>query len=541
MRDLMDRLRVVGAVLLMVGSSGAVWCQDADTDGAAVQLRFVAAPAAESGLTHVANSEPRWGAMKYMWMSPPVDIDGDGHLDLLLYGHHGGGAAVWLGKGDGTFTLDERGYQQRWVFGARDPVWWDRSGRGAVDGLGTEGAGVSGFLFVNDGTGHWRKTAAAIPEAGYGSFQLADLNGDGWHREIFLSGRGAALRPNLPPADWADVLPKSLHFEEDWTAEQLVGWPKQVELGRGPARSGYRDAYAVDLTGDHQNELILHLRGSGFSSPQLYSWVLTRSVTADGGFVWKDTTAERGLPTDEGHWLFPEDVDVDGHLDLVDLHTGHWYRNDGKGRFTVSPHRVFDPKNRTLAGKKGHPWTTDNELQWLDLDNNGFRDLVTASDHGSENGVFLNLGGGRFVEVAGVPGNRRNRKFGDLTGNQRLDMVALVQNQLVLHRNETPLGGLHIRLEPREPADVHLGAKVWVYRAGQLGEAAGLLHYRQGFMERDAGRSTVLTPLLHVGLGQAEAADVRVRFSSGVIREVRGVKAGTRVVVREAEGERQSQ
>ena len=43
----------------------------------------------------------------------------------------------------------------------------------------------------------------------------------------------------------------------------------------------------------------------------------------------------------------------------------------------------------------------------------------------------------------------------------------------------------------------------------------------------------VLVPVLHVGLGQVEQVDVRVRFPSGMVREVRGAKAGTTVEVRE--------
>ena len=493
---------------------------------APAKLHFAPVPAEKSGLGHVLNSDAKLGMMKYPWMSPPVDIDGDGHLDLIVYGHHGGGAAVWLGKGDGTFTLDERGYTQRWVFGGRDPVWLDLRGTGAVDGIGTEGTGVSGWLFRNDGKGQWHKASLGIANSGIGDFQWADLDGDGKHQEIFVTGSGAALKPVPALTDWATAT-GSVKTQELWQAEKLVGWPAGIERGVGPGRAGYRGAFAVDLDGDDRNELILHFKGSdGFYSKQVFTWVLVRD--GDG---WKDVTATRGLPTGIGHYLFPEDIDANGSLDLVDLHTGECFINDGKGRFTVGQQRFFDPMKR-LRGK-GQPWTTDNELQWLDLDNNGYRDLVTASDHGSENGVFLNQGNGQFVEVDGVPGGRRNRKFGDVNGDQRLDMVTFAKDQLTLHVNQTPLAGLQVRLVPKDPTEAHLGAKLWVYRAGQLGDAKGLIHYRQGFMERDGGRSNVLTPRLHVGIGPAETVDIRVRFASGVVREARGAKAGSVVTVKE--------
>lgn len=511
------------AVLAVIGLLYAVLAASAAEPG----LPFAAVPAERSGLKHVLNSDPKLGEMKYIWMSSLVDIDGDGHLDVLAYGHHGGGAAVWLGKGDGTFVFDDRGYAKRWQFGGRDPIWIDLTGSGAPDAIGTEGTGVAGRLFLNDGKGHWSKTNLAVDGTGIGGVQIADLDGDGYHREIFITG-GAAQQPEPPLPEWATSKAAKLGGKEIWNAEKLVGWPEGIARGAGPGRAMFREAYAVDVNGDDKNELILHFKGSdGFAGKQLYSWVLTRD-----GSTWKDGTAAAGLPTNEGHWFYPEDIDVDGSLDIVDFHTGEWYRNDGKGRFTLSPQRVFDPEKR-LSGRKGHPWTADNEHQWLDLDNNGYRDFVTASDHGTENGVYLNLGGGRFVEVAGIPGARRNRKFGDVDGDHKLDMVSMGKDTLTLHRNTTSQGGLHVRLVPRVPSDSFLGAKIWVYQDGKLGDPKALVHYRQGFMDRDGGRSHMLLPLLHVGLGTQEKVDIRVRFPSGEVREARGAKAGSQVTVRE--------
>ncbi|MGE3803876.1 MAG: hypothetical protein AB7K24_04275, partial [Gemmataceae bacterium] len=325
-------------------------------------LHFKPVPAEKSGLSHVLNSDPKLGMIKYPWLSPPVDIDGDGHLDAILYGHHGGGAMIFLGKGDGTFTFDDQGYAKRWAFGGRDPVWIQLQGKRAVDAIGAEGTGVSGRVFLNEGKGTWRKTELSLPRAGIGDYQLIDADGDGLHREIFVSTAGIANRVKPLPGDWARAGDKdSLQAEELWSAEKIVGWPEGLEKGQGAARAGYRDAYSVDLDGDHKNELIVHIKAPGFTPTQLLTWVLGRD-----GAAWKDSTAERGLPTGTGHWLYPEDIDVDGHLDLVDLHTGLWYRNDGKGRFAVSPQRVFDPENRIGRLKKALPWTTDNELQWLD-------------------------------------------------------------------------------------------------------------------------------------------------------------------------------
>lgn len=524
----MPRLSLCLLTLVFLAGGGRLaHAEQAPADPASIAWKKI--PAEESGLSHVLNSDPSLGELKYSWMSPPVDINADGHLDLIVYGHHGGGAAVWLGDGRGKFAFDRQGYADRWQFGGRDPVWISLSKPGVVDAIGTEGYGVAGRIFLNTGDGHWQKTNLVLP----GAVQLADLDGDGLHEETFQTFTGAALKLTPAPAGAATSTAASQSSQELWHAEQIVGFPAGIERGQGPGRAGYRDAYVVDLDGDHHNEIILHLKGgSGFTSKEVFSWVISSSPDAPNR--WQDTTAQRRLPSGPGHWLYPEDIDLDGSLDLVDLHAGHWYRNDGQGRFELSETRVFDPAER-LHRRTEHPWTADNEHQWLDLDNNGHRDLVTASDHSPNHGTFLHLGQGRFVETPDVPGGRRNRKFGDINHDGRLDMVTFEKDRLTLHENASPAAGISVRLVPKVPAHGRLGAKLWVYAAGKLGEPAALLDYQQGFMNRDSGRSHNLAPVFHTGLGQHKAVDLRVRFPSGVVKEVRNAPGGTQVEVAEQE------
>ena len=112
----------------------------ATTEATDVDLPFVAVPAEESGLTHVVKQQTETDktGVKYPWMSPLVDINGDNNLDLMFYGHHGGGAAIWLGNGDGTFTLDSPDYKSRWAFGTRAPLWWHVNGDNFIDGISSQ-------------------------------------------------------------------------------------------------------------------------------------------------------------------------------------------------------------------------------------------------------------------------------------------------------------------------------------------------------------------------------------------------------------------
>jgi hypothetical protein len=502
---------------------------------------LVIVPAEQSGLTHELDlyTKEKPTGIKWPWMSPPVDINGDGHLDVMYYGHHGGGAAVWFGKGDGTFRFDEAGYEDRWVFGARDPFWWDFNGDDMLDAIGSEGYSIKGYLFVNDGTGHWSKSNIYYKTIGldgapmrprlrlYG--HLSDFDGDGRADGLWREGVAWSLQPQF--AQWGDAPPDTLTLTMVWKAEETIGWPKDEPRkdSRGQPVPGYRTAYSVDLDGDHRNELVVQFQGAGgFSSDRVYARVLSRSSDSDGPDGWKDTTSGRGLPGAVGHWFYPDDWDSDGDLDLLDLQTGQWYVNDAAGKFAQSRNPIYPQ-----TGPKR--WDPDCEVNLIDLDNNGRRDLVMAADHNSTRGVFLNFGDGRHREVKSLYAwNRRQRKFGDVDGDGDLDMLAsTMHKRIALYRNDTTDGGLRLRLVPKAAAEAHLGCKLWVYKAGNMGDANSLIHYRQCFHGQQLTRSTLLLGDLHIGLGEAKTVDIRVRFPSGNVREVKNARASSQNILKE--------
>ena len=535
-------VRVAAAVAACLGVSGAYAATPAAT---LPGTHFVRVPAEKSGLTHALKLRTKESptGIKWPWMSPPVDINGDGRADLIYYGHHGGGAAVWFGKGDGTFTFDASGYTARWVFGARDPIWWDLNGDGRADGIGTEGYHIAPFIWVNDGTAHWKKAAtkSVFLDAAGKKMRHArglpgffvDLDGDGRHDERW-TGAAFTMTPKLRA--WGRTPPTELTFRLAWTGEGLFGWPKGEvrKTQRGRPVPAYRTAFSVDLDGDHRNELVVCFQGDGgFSSDRLYARLATRDPNAKGAAGWKDTTAERGLPTGIGHWLYPSDWDIDADLDLLDLQTGGWYVNDGKGTFTLSPVRLYGPRDPKTRRKHFDP---DCEVNLLDLDNDGRDDLVMAADHTVTRGYVLNLGGGKVADITTAFGwNRRQRKFGDVDDDGDLDMITGNTRAagLTLFRNDTPNRGLHVKVVPNAAAEAALGCKLWVYAAGKLGDADALIHYRQVFMGNGPGRSNILLPVLHVGIGRAKAVDIRLRFPSGVVREVKAASAGSVVTVKE--------
>jgi len=180
-----------------------------------INLPFVAVPAEESGLTHNVKiqSETVAEGVRYPWMSSLVDINADGHLDIMYYGHHGGGAAIWFGKGDGTFTLDPDGYRARWVFGARDPVWLDVNGDNAMDAIGTEGHTIKGFLYINTGDGHFEKTALNF----HGNFVDLDHNG---HHDQLWGGRSGTYSMTPGIHEWGK--PRAIAHLQSEADQDLV-------------------------------------------------------------------------------------------------------------------------------------------------------------------------------------------------------------------------------------------------------------------------------------------------------------------------------
>gem|GEM_PF-1369784 len=492
----------------------------------------------ESGLSHTLNSDSSLGNIDYPWMSPLVDLNADGYLDLMVYGHHGGGAAIWFGAGDGKFSLDPSGYTSRWVFYSRDPLWWDANNDGHIDGSRSNYEnnpwGSVGGLLLNDGDGMFVDSGVSF----YGI--ISDFDGDGLHQEGWES---RTLPPKLgtfssPFASWSGAPPEDLEFQPVLTVEDLIGFPEGVERGNGNRNGpGFHHGAAMDLDGDNWNELVVRFQ-RGNTTPRLVSWVMRRDPDVSGVAGWVDVTAEVGLPTGLGHAYFPEDIDIDGDLDMIDLATGFWYTNDGGGRFTKVQKRIYDPSARSL----GAPWTGDGEFEFLDFDNNGYRDIVFGADHDVASGLFLNTGGGNFVEYqdSPLPTNRRNRKFADIDGDHDLDLVVMTDRSgtdaenLTFYRNDEETNhGFELKLLPRVSSLSYLGAKIWIYEAGELGNTSALVQYRQCFMERQPERGNVLLPSFHVGIGTRDSVDIRVRFATGVVAEATGVQKQSSVEIAE--------
>jgi Tfp pilus assembly protein PilF len=131
------------------------------------------------------------------------DYDNDGFLDLFVASTNGGEPALWLNRGNGTFTRDRRssaamqalrstaGLAATFVDYDNDG-WLDLVVVGVPIGRGGDAPGV--FLFRNDGTGRLldRSTLvpAAVRAAGGTALAVSDIDADGDEDLVLIDGAG---------------------------------------------------------------------------------------------------------------------------------------------------------------------------------------------------------------------------------------------------------------------------------------------------------------------------------------------------------------
>jgi hypothetical protein len=296
-----------------------------------------------------------------------------------------------------------------------------------------QGASPSAPLWA-DGTGE------AIGKTAYwtNKVEIADLNGDGRPDLLFANG-GDYSTPGAPEpnqvfintgpgvrfreatsdvlgstADLARVI-KARDLNGDGLTDIVVGTTYQTQsrlfLGRGqgrfeevtathlPARLlSVGDLEPGDVDGDGDLDLVLADWGPGNNMTN--EGGRTRLWLNDGAGRFSDATESR-MPDIRVRFSWDlelADVDNDADLDILvsckRCGGSHLFRNDGAGTFADDP--------------RGLPQYTNNyELEPMDLDGDGFLDLVTMNDgeivreDGSSRRehVFRNDGKGRFRDA----------------------------------------------------------------------------------------------------------------------------------------------
>jgi hypothetical protein len=300
-------------------------------------------------------------------------------------------------------------------------------------------------------------------------------------------------------------------------------------------------AVAADFSGSGWTDLYV----ASDSTPSLLfvnqkNGTFAEQATERGVAFSEDGQEQAGMGVGVG------DYALSGRLDIVKTHfsddTDVLYRNDGSGSFT----------DVTLAGHLG---VETRFIQWgtgfADLDNNGWPDIfvVTGSVYPEIESkfpdyplktprlIFRNLGNGTFeelIEEAGpgvsTPHCSRGCAFGDFDNDGDVDIVVVNLNEPPsLLRNDLKGGHnwIKVKLVGTKSNRSAIGSMVIARYAGKT--QAQSVTAQSSFYSVNDRR-------LHFGLGNAPAADLEIRWTSGSIEKIAAIKGRQLIVVQEGRG-----
>ncbi len=451
----------------MMGSGGAFL--DFDNDGDLDVYLVQGGPLGGEA----AGSPPRDRLFRNELVSP----SGAGALRFVDATAASGIAATGYGMGVATGDFDNDGWVDLYVtsFGANQ--LWRNNGDGSFSDV-TAKSGA--------GDGRWSVSATFL-----------DLDRDGWldlyvvNYVDFALATHKVCRSHTGAPDYCSPLayhPESdllLRNRGDGSFERI-----SAASGIGAAPGAGLGVVSADLDGDGWVDLYV----ANDQAPN-QMWIRSDPRGSGGRITFRDQALLAGTALnadgrpEAGMGVALGDVDGDGDEDLLvshlDRETNTLYLNEGEGFF----------EDRSTASGLGAPsWdSTGFGVAWLDVDNDGWLDLMVANGavkylqplvrrgdpfplH-QKNQLFRNLGGGKFEEVTAGAGSAfelsevsRGLAVGDVDNDGDAD-VLLTNNggPVRLLRNEVGQDrawlGLRLVGGPG-PRDL-LGARVTLERPGR--------------------------------------------------------------------------
>ncbi len=428
------------------------------------------------------------------------DYDNDGHPDLFVAGLHQN--TLYHNNGDGTFTdvtvkaglanCNDPQYGPLWATAA---AWVDVNNDGLLD------------LFV---VNYLQWNFATEPTCGFsGKFDYCSPN--------FYKGQPCRLYLNKGNGTFEDV-------SEAWGIRQHVA----KGMGVGVADFDLDGRPDLFVTNDTAFNFLFHNTGSGFKEVAFEEGV---ALTEDGNFI-------------SGMGLDFRDVNNDGYPDIFFVALNYqsfplFLNRGGKGFQDATASSGLRTLTNSMAGYGAGIY---------DFDNDGWKDIFVTRGHvealskpGTEirqhNTVFRNTGrSGKWQALTGEAGftagpraRHRGLAFGDFDNDGRIDAVATaIGGNAELWMNRSQGGNwISFKLQGTKSNRDGIGAVV------KLQTKAGL---QWNHMTSSVGYASSSLGPVHFGLGEeSKVESVEIRWPSGKVQTLRGLRAGSVITVREPE------
>ena len=287
---------------------------------------------------------------------------------------------------------------------------FDYNNDGKLDIFFTNGADIktlkkdspkySNRLFENDGKGHFTDATekAGLAGAGYDTgVAIGDYDNDGYE-DLFLAGvYRNTLYHNNGDGTFTDVTAKAGLNKPDKEYGPLWGvagaW---IDVNN----DGLLDLVVINyLKWDFNHEPVCAGYGhNDYCHPKMYKPTPNQLFVNNGDGTFRDASLEAGFRAHPGKGMgvAAADSELSGRMDLIvpnDKLMNSFYKSKGSGKFE----EVAFEEN--LALREDGVYISGMGVDFRDLDNDGYPDIVIVALDGETFPIYRNNGKGSFVEV----------------------------------------------------------------------------------------------------------------------------------------------
>jgi len=258
----------------------------------------------------------------------------------------------------------------------------------------------SNRLFANDGKGHFTDVTEKAGLAGGGydtAAAVGDYDNDG-NKDLFVGGvHGNRLYHNNGDGTFTDVTKKAGIDQPDSEYGPLwsvgAAW---VDVNN----DGLLDLFVVNyMSWDIRTEPpCMAAGGRDYCDPKFYKKTPNQLFLNNGDGTFRDVSAESGIRAHPGKGMGAgiADFDLDGWMDIFvtnDKLDNFLFHNKGGGKFE----EVAFESN--VALREDAEWISGMGLDFRDIDNDGYPDIVFVALDDETFPIFRNTGKGDFADI----------------------------------------------------------------------------------------------------------------------------------------------